>query len=132
MIVFKLERERLPCVAYRDTLFYVKDRYVRSYDFRTQKDNPLISVRRSGSGDSHTTYRSLSYNPAEHSVILTNDSDGGSFELYQLPKDTSRGETSPVAKKHLFEQISLYLLSRIPGLDWVVLPCSSLAIALQF
>ena len=68
------------------------------HDFRTQRTIPLISVRRSGSADAQSSYRSLSYNPAEHSVILTSDSDGGSFELYQLPKDTSRGETSPVER----------------------------------
>lgn len=96
MIVFKLERERLPCVAHADTLFYVKDRYVRSFDFRTQKDNPLISVRRSGTLGVNSTYRSMSYNPAEHAILLTSDADGGSFELYSLPKDASRGETSPV------------------------------------
>lgn len=97
LTVFKLERERLPHAAHKDTLYYVKDRYVRSYDYRTQKDNPLISIRRTGTVGVNGAYRSLSYNPAEHAVILTSDSDGGSFELYMLPKDISRGETSPVS-----------------------------------
>ena len=30
-------------------LYYVKDRYLRTYDFATQRDNPLISIRRAGS-----------------------------------------------------------------------------------
>ena len=97
MIVFKLERERLPCVAHRDTLYYVKDRYVRCYEFKTHKDNPVISIRRPGSLGAGSSYRALSYNPAEHAILLTGDADGGSFELYQLPKDMSRGETSPVS-----------------------------------
>lgn len=101
MIVFKLERERFPSAAYRDTLFYVKDRYVRSYDYKTQKDNPLISIRRAGSMSVNSSYRALSYNPAEHAVLLTSDSDGGSFELYMLPKDINRGETSPVSTRHM-------------------------------
>lgn len=103
MIVFKLERERLPCVAHRETLFYVKDRYVRSYDYRAQKDNPLIALRRTGTSGVNAAYRSLSYNPAEHAVLLTHEGDGGAFELYMLPKDASRGETSPVRLRNICE-----------------------------
>lgn len=40
--------------------------------------------------------RTLSYNPAENAVLLTSDVDGGSYELYSIPKD-ARGETTPVS-----------------------------------
>jgi coatomer protein complex subunit alpha (xenin) len=49
MIVFKLERERPACAVHGSTLYYVKDRYLRTYDFATQRDNPLMSIRRAGS-----------------------------------------------------------------------------------
>lgn len=45
MIVFKLERERPAYAIHNNTLFYVKDRYLRKLDFSTSKDNPLIQLR---------------------------------------------------------------------------------------
>jgi coatomer protein complex subunit alpha (xenin) len=65
MIVFKLERERPAYAHHQGTLYYVKDRYLRSYDYQSQRDNPLISIRRAGSAASAAGPRSLSYNPAE-------------------------------------------------------------------
>lgn len=53
MIVFKLERERPAYSTHQNTLYYVKDRYLRTYDFQTQRDNPLMSIRRSGSAGSN-------------------------------------------------------------------------------
>lgn len=40
--------------------------------------------------------RTLSYNPAENAVLLTSDVDGGSYELYKIPKD-ARGDSAPVS-----------------------------------
>ena len=48
MIVFKLERERPAYHAHGGLLYYVKERYLRTYDFAQQRDNPLISIRRPG------------------------------------------------------------------------------------
>lgn len=96
MIVFKLERERPPYVVYRDSLYYIKDRYLRLYDFATQRDNPLISMKRTGTVGVNSACKGLSYNPADNAILITSDADGGVFELYLLPKDTSRGESSPV------------------------------------
>lgn len=39
--------------------------------------------------------RTLSYNPAENAVLLTSDVDGGSYELYKIPKD-ARGDSAPI------------------------------------
>ncbi len=49
MIVFKLERERPAYSMHQNILYYVKDRYLRTYDYATQRDNPLIAIRRTGS-----------------------------------------------------------------------------------
>jgi coatomer protein complex subunit alpha (xenin) len=46
MIVFKLERERPAYATHANVLYYIKDRYLRTYDFASQRDNPLISIRR--------------------------------------------------------------------------------------
>ena len=49
MIVFKLERERPSYATHGDTLYYVKDRYLRTYDYTSQRDNPLLAIKRPGS-----------------------------------------------------------------------------------
>lgn len=46
MIVFKLERERPASCTSGGSLYYVKDRHLRCYDFATERDNPLIVTRR--------------------------------------------------------------------------------------
>ena len=146
MIVFKLERERPAYAVHGTTLFYVKDRHLRSYDFTNQRDTALITIRRPGStgggrihwdisvlgsqpswekdlglstapavhlrsctlarrvswgsckvfarmrwcnAGSNGGFRSVSYNPAENAVLLTTDHDGGSYELFSIPKDAS-------------------------------------------
>jgi hypothetical protein len=57
MIVFKLERERPACAVHGSTLYYVKDRYLRTYDFTNQRDNPLMAIRRSGSAGANQARR---------------------------------------------------------------------------
>lgn len=50
MIVFKLERERPAYATHGTLLYYIKDRYLRQFDFASGRDNPLISIRRCGLG----------------------------------------------------------------------------------
>ena len=46
LVVFKLERERPGYAVHGNTLFYVKDRYIRSYEFGGSKDTPVATIRR--------------------------------------------------------------------------------------
>lgn len=46
MIVFKLERERPAYATHGSTLYYIKERFLRSYDFSSQRDAALINLRR--------------------------------------------------------------------------------------
>ena len=46
MIVFKLERERPAYAVHGNTLYYVKDKYLRIYEFGTSKDVPAMQFRR--------------------------------------------------------------------------------------
>jgi len=85
LIVFKLERERPAFALHGDTVYYVRDKYVRAYDINTGADSGLLSVRKFGSP--YVPPRTLSFNPAERSVILTISSDNGLYELTPLPKD---------------------------------------------
>ena len=55
MIVFKLERERPAFATHATTLYSIKERHLRSYDFQTQRETTLFSLRRpSTSGDIHS------------------------------------------------------------------------------
>ncbi|THH32069.1 hypothetical protein EUX98_g2109 [Antrodiella citrinella] len=72
LIVFKLERERPAFAMHADTLYYIRDKYVRAYDINSGSDIGLLSVRKF--------------------VVVTISSDNGLFELTSLPKDTSAAE----------------------------------------
>ncbi|KAJ1558601.1 hypothetical protein HK096_009300, partial [Nowakowskiella sp. JEL0078] len=88
LIVFKLERERPPHAVFQNNLFYLRDKTIRVYDFTSGSDVGLVSIKKqSGNLASGVGYRGLSYNPAEHSVLLTLTGEIGSYELYSLPKD---------------------------------------------
>ena len=87
MIVFKLERERPAFAVSGDYVFYTKDRFLRSYNFVTKAEMQLLPIRRPGSLSLNQSPKTLSYSPAENAVLLCSDVDGGSYELYCIPKD---------------------------------------------
>ncbi|XP_042009696.1 coatomer subunit alpha-1-like isoform X2 [Salvia splendens] len=100
MIVFKLERERPAFSVSGDSAFYVKDRFLRSFEYSTQKDTQLIPIRRPGSNGLNQAPRTLSYSPTENAILACSDVDGGSYELYVIPKDSyGRGDTAQEAKR---------------------------------
>ncbi|KAI0023934.1 Coatomer, alpha subunit [Xylariomycetidae sp. FL0641] len=89
VMVFKLERERPAATVHQNSLFFItKEKHVRSYDFQKNAESPtLLSLKRLGSP--WVPPRTLSYNPAERSVLVTSPADGGSYELINLPRDGS-------------------------------------------
>ncbi|KAF6156180.1 hypothetical protein GIB67_007997 [Kingdonia uniflora] len=100
MIVFKLERERPAFSVIGDSLYYIKDRFLRFYEFSTQKDTQVIPIRRPGSTSLNQGPRTLSYSPTENAVLVCSDVDGGSYELYIVPKESvGRGDTVQEAKR---------------------------------
>ncbi|CAL9076488.1 unnamed protein product, partial [Musa acuminata var. zebrina] len=100
MIVFKLERERPAFSVSGDALYYVKDRFLRFYEFSSQKDSQVVPIRRPGSVSLNQGPRTLSFSPTENAVLICSDADGGSYELYIVPKDTSgRGDYMQDARK---------------------------------
>lgn len=100
MIVFKLERERPAFSVSGNTMYYVKDRFLRFYEFPSQKEAQVMPIRRPGSSSLNQGARTLSYSPTENAVLICSDLDGGSHELYIIPKGSSgRGETVQEAKK---------------------------------
>jgi coatomer protein complex subunit alpha (xenin) len=98
VMVFKLERERPASAAHQNMLFYItKEKHIKSYDFQKNVESPtLLSLKKLGSP--WVTPRTLSYNPAERSVLVTTGVDGGSYELVNLPRDGS-GAIEPTESK---------------------------------
>ncbi|CAN6480928.1 unnamed protein product [Victoria cruziana] len=100
MIVFKLERERPAFAVSGDSIFYTKDRFLRFFEFSTQKDIQVMPIRRPGSTTLNQGPRTLSYSPTENAVLICSDVDGGSYELYIVPKDSvGRSDTNQDAKR---------------------------------
>ncbi|EDO39748.1 predicted protein [Nematostella vectensis] len=96
MIVFKLERERPAYAVHGNTLYYVKDRYLRMYEFGTSKDVPVMQFRRNST---RTPVHSLSFNPAENCILLNTSAsnpENSVYELHAIPKqiDSSNPEVS--------------------------------------
>lgn len=118
MIVFKLERERPAFAVSGDSLFYAKDRFLRYYEFSTQKDTQVIPIRRPGSTSLNQSPRTLSYSPTENAVLICSDVDGGSYELYVIPKDSiARGDSVQDAKKGLGGSAIFIARNRFAVLD---------------
>jgi coatomer protein complex subunit alpha (xenin) len=85
-VVFKLERERPPTAIHQNILYYVKGKNIRGLDLSTQKDVPLAGIVRGLPGQ-YPPPRALSYNPADNSLLMTSDTEGGMYAIHGLPKD---------------------------------------------
>ena len=98
VMVFKLERERPASAVYQNQLFYItKDKHVKSYDFTKNIESPsMLSLRKFGS--TWIPPRTLSYNPAERSILVTSPADSGTYELISLPRDAT-GASDPTDVK---------------------------------
>ncbi|KAG9190177.1 Coatomer, alpha subunit [Alternaria panax] len=98
VMVFKLERERPASAVYQNNLFYItKEKHVRSYDFQKSIESPsMLSLKKLGSA--WVPPRTLSYNPAERSILVTSPADSGTYELISLPRDAS-GAVEPTDTK---------------------------------
>ena len=98
VMVFKLERERPASTFHQNQLFYItKDKQVRSYDFQKNIESPsLLSLKKLGSP--WIPPRTISYNPAERAILVTTPAEGGSYELINLPRDSS-GALEPTDSK---------------------------------
>ena len=86
-MVFKLERERPAYTIHQNTLFFVtKEKFVRSYDLNSSMESSnMISLRKLG--QPWNPPHSISYNPADRSVLVSSSVDGGVYELINLPHD---------------------------------------------
>ncbi|KAJ2520175.1 hypothetical protein H4217_002217 [Coemansia sp. RSA 1939] len=99
LLVFKLERERPAATIHHNSLFYFKDSQIRLHDFATGNDAPIVSTRSAPTGQYLPPPRSMSYNPAEKAILLTSDAEGGTYELYPLPRQFT-GQVADAGQTH--------------------------------
>uniref|UniRef100_A0A8C5IR19 Coatomer protein complex subunit alpha n=1 Tax=Junco hyemalis TaxID=40217 RepID=A0A8C5IR19_JUNHY len=99
MLVFKLERERPALAVHGNSLFYVKDRFLRQLDFGSSRDVAVMQLR---SGSKFPVF-SMSYNPAENAVLLctrASNLENSTYDLYTIPKDAdSQNPDAPEGKR---------------------------------
>lgn len=100
MFLFKLDKERPAYVLVKNLLYYVKDDFLRRLDFTTFKDVPIMQLRPA----ERTRFSSLSYNFAEHAMLVSGVSSnhGHSFhDLYFIPKDIDyKNPPKPECKRY--------------------------------
>ena len=98
VMVFKLERERPAYAVHQNNLFFInKEKHVRSYDFTKNAESlSMLSLKKLG--NPWVPARTLSYNPAERAILVTSSTDGGIYELINLPRDAS-GAVEPTDTK---------------------------------
>ena len=77
---------RLRVISYT-TCPVSQDRQLKSYDFDSGQEETLVQLRRN-------TYPplSLSYCPSEGMALFYYDNDGGTFELYSIPKNGTNAD----------------------------------------
>ena len=99
VMVFKLERERPAYTIFQNTLFFVtKDKFLRSYDLNSNTESAnLVSLRKLG--QPWNPPRSISYNSADRSILVSSNVDGGTYVLINLPRDGGGVVDSTEAKR---------------------------------
>eukprot|EP01047_Picozoa_sp_COSAG01_P027075 COSAG01_NODE_1772_length_9263_cov_93.070930_3_plen_1231_part_00 len=89
MIVYKLERERPAMAVHDGSIYYVKDKDVRSFNMDSGAEAAVVHLRRRDTNAPPP--RSLSYNPADSGVLVCSNMDGGTYELYASDKSGGGG-----------------------------------------
>lgn len=92
VMIFKLDRERPPATIHSQQLFFVnKAKQVQTFDYN-KKVASLPYVSLNNIGQAWNAFRSISYNPSQHSILVNEGNDR--FALVTLPK-TPTGASDP-------------------------------------
>lgn len=92
VMIFKLDRER-PCstIHQNQLIFINKNKEVQSFDFQKAVSSlPYMSLK--NVGQIWSAFRSISYNPSQHSILVNEANDKFSYVI--LPKEAS-GQIEP-------------------------------------
>jgi coatomer protein complex subunit alpha (xenin) len=85
LVVFKLERERPAYDIFKDSMYYIKDKAIRVFNFTTAKDSQLLTIRRGHPGQAPAP-KFLSFNPAENTFMISTGVEDSNIEVYQIPR----------------------------------------------
>ncbi|ODV58772.1 coatomer subunit alpha [Ascoidea rubescens DSM 1968] len=98
VMVFKLERERPAHSISQNQLYFInKDKQVQLYDYnRNECSSPLLSLKKIGKPWS--VFRTLSYNPAERSILVTTgfEDNNSLYALVSLPSSSVLSDPSEI------------------------------------
>lgn len=84
IMVFKLDRERPCSVTHQNELIFVnKEKQVQAFDYNNKVSSlPFVSLKHLG--QAWNSFKSISYNPSQHSILVNEGNDR--FALVLLPK----------------------------------------------
>ncbi|ODQ79980.1 hypothetical protein BABINDRAFT_161634 [Babjeviella inositovora NRRL Y-12698] len=90
VMVFKLDRERPAHAVSQNKMFFINgEKQVQYYDYdKASTSLPMLTLKKIGK--SWSSIRTLSYNPAERSILVTmGEADASTYALILLPKDVT-------------------------------------------
>lgn len=123
MTVFKLERERPAFDSVHGKCFYVKERYLRSFEYSNGRDVPLISLRRAnttntiGVGGGPRTLQYNLLNKSENNVLVLSDAEGGSYELMSFSAESNSSSEGQDIRRGLAVSAAFVARDRFAILD---------------
>lgn len=84
IMVFKLDRERPCSVTHQNELIFInKEKQVQTFDYNKKVSSlPYVSLK--NLGQAWNSFKSISYNPSQHSILVNEGNDR--FGLVLLPK----------------------------------------------
>ncbi|CCE63084.1 hypothetical protein TPHA_0D04500 [Tetrapisispora phaffii CBS 4417] len=94
IMIFKLDRERPAFNIYQNNLFYVNnEKQLQTFDYNNKVSSlPYVSLKKLG--ETWVAFRSISYNPSQHSVLVNQGDDH--YSLVVLPKQPT-GPVDPTS-----------------------------------
>lgn len=91
VMVFKFERERPAFFGLKTNFYFIKDKFIKKYDFDKNTEQTLGVIKKSSS----KPIKTLSIN--ENEMIITSENDGGDWEMLKL--NSKESEYCPIIKK---------------------------------
>jgi coatomer protein complex subunit alpha (xenin) len=97
-----LERERPAYDIFQDTLYFIKDKTIRSFNFHTAKESQVLVIKRGHPGQSPAP-KTLSFNPAENSFLISTGQEESNVEMYQQSRgNTNSGPTTTMGASAVY------------------------------
>ena len=90
MMIFKLEKERVPAALHKNFIYVARNKQLKRYD-ENDKEMIIATIKPPCKKDVYLNNPSYMYiNPysnSETNILLQYEQDGGNYIMYTLPKD---------------------------------------------